>query len=154
MPYITPERRIEMMIGSESACAGDLTYQLTMICNLYLAELPKFDFNRGIAVVVGALEHVKMAVMSSTDHILAVPQKPLHKELWYAVLSYNHADAVEHIIAAFECAKLEFYRRMAAPYEDTKIVQNGDCYPVAPRAVPDADSASVDMKIPASTITP
>lgn len=24
----------------------------------------------------------------------------------------------------------EFYRRYAAPYEDEKIAQNGDCYPV------------------------
>jgi hypothetical protein len=27
-----------------------------------------------------------------------------------------------------ECAKLELYRRLVAPYEDTKIAQHGDVY--------------------------
>ena len=39
---------------------------------------------------------------------------------------YQH---ISEVIGAFECAKLEFYRRMAAPYEDTKIAENGDVYP-------------------------
>lgn len=30
------------------------------------------------------------------------------------------------IIGAIECAKAEFYRRKIAPYEDTKIIENGD----------------------------
>ena len=29
-------------------------------------------------------------------------------------------------ISAIECAKLEFYRRIVAPYEDKKIKENGD----------------------------
>lgn len=29
-------------------------------------------------------------------------------------------------VGVLECCKLEFYRRVAAPYEDTKIEQNGD----------------------------
>lgn len=29
-------------------------------------------------------------------------------------------------IAAFECAKLEFYRRVVVPYEEKKIKENGD----------------------------
>ena len=35
---------------------------------------------------------------------------------------------INNIIGALECAKLEFYRRLAAPYEDTKIQENGDVY--------------------------
>lgn len=30
------------------------------------------------------------------------------------------------LIAEVECAKLEFYRRVVAPYEDQKIFDNGD----------------------------
>lgn len=37
---------------------------------------------------------------------------------------------VNDIVGALECAKLELYRRLAAPYEDEKIKQNGDVYPV------------------------
>lgn len=32
------------------------------------------------------------------------------------------------LIGALESAKLEFYRRKVAPYEDTKIGQQGDVY--------------------------
>ncbi len=38
---------------------------------------------------------------------------------------YQHLNA---IIGALECAKLELYRRVAAPYEDVKITENGDVY--------------------------
>ncbi len=35
---------------------------------------------------------------------------------------------VNDVIGALEGAKLEFYRRVAAPYEDKKIKENGDVY--------------------------
>ena len=36
--------------------------------------------------------------------------------------------AINDVIGVLECAKLEFYRRVAAPYEDKKIDENGDVY--------------------------
>lgn len=36
--------------------------------------------------------------------------------------------AINEAIGALECAKLELYRRLAAPYEDAKAEQNGDVY--------------------------
>lgn len=35
---------------------------------------------------------------------------------------------INEVIGALECAKLEMYRRLAAPYEDKKILENGDVY--------------------------
>jgi hypothetical protein len=35
---------------------------------------------------------------------------------------------LNEVIGVLEAMKLEFYRRMAAPYEDEKIEQNGDVY--------------------------
>jgi len=35
---------------------------------------------------------------------------------------------INDIVGALEGAKLEFYRRIAAPYEDIKIKENGDVY--------------------------
>jgi len=32
------------------------------------------------------------------------------------------------LVGALECAKLELYRRVAAPYEDLKAQENGDAY--------------------------
>lgn len=39
--------------------------------------------------------------------------------------SLNYS-AINDCIGALECAKLELYRRVAAPYEDRKIGENGD----------------------------
>lgn len=58
-------------------------------------------------------------------------------ELNYAItrllISYwgrrdHHYQEINDILGALEGAKLEFYRRVVAPYEDEKIVENGDVY--------------------------
>lgn len=38
-------------------------------------------------------------------------------------LNYAH---INEVIGALECTKLELYRRIASPYEDKKILENGD----------------------------
>lgn len=35
---------------------------------------------------------------------------------------------INDVIGALEGAKLEFYRRIVVPYEDRKIIENGDVY--------------------------
>lgn len=35
---------------------------------------------------------------------------------------------INEVVGVLECAKLEFYRRIAAPYEDVKREENGDVY--------------------------
>ncbi len=35
---------------------------------------------------------------------------------------------VNEAVGALECAKMEFYRRIAAPYENLKMAQNTDVY--------------------------
>lgn len=37
-------------------------------------------------------------------------------------------DRLNAAIGILECAKLELYRRVAAPYEDKKIIANGDVF--------------------------
>ena len=41
---------------------------------------------------------------------------------------------INDAIGALECAKLELYRRVVSPYEDTKIKENGDVY--SPEIIP------------------
>lgn len=36
---------------------------------------------------------------------------------------------INDVVGALEGAKLEFYRRVAVPYENDKIKENGDVYP-------------------------
>jgi hypothetical protein len=41
----------------------------------------------------------------------------------------DHGESYQHyndIIGVLECAKMEFYRRKIVPYEDIKILSNGD----------------------------
>ena len=40
----------------------------------------------------------------------------------------RYAD-INEAIGVLECAKLEFYRKLAAPYEDNKAHQNGEVFP-------------------------
>ncbi len=46
----------------------------------------------------------------------------LHKELEKRGLNYQNAN---NLIGALECAKLEFYRTIIAPYENIKMDENG-----------------------------
>lgn len=39
-----------------------------------------------------------------------------------------HYARINELIGALECAKLELYRRVAVPYEDAKIKENGDVF--------------------------
>ena len=41
---------------------------------------------------------------------------------------YRYED-LNRIMGVLECAKAEFYRRIIAPYEETKKMTNGDVYP-------------------------
>jgi hypothetical protein len=40
----------------------------------------------------------------------------------------HYAD-IARAVTALECAKMELYRKVAAPYEDVKAAENGDVYP-------------------------
>ena len=47
-----------------------------------------------------------------------------------AMLEDVRYSKINSLIGVLECAKLELYRRVAAPYEDDKIESNGDVYQV------------------------
>lgn len=49
---------------------------------------------------------------------------------WYISEKGKNYSTLNEVIGVLECAKLELYRRVAAPYEDIKIDENGDVYTV------------------------
>ena len=49
----------------------------------------------------------------------------IHEYLRQHITSYA---TINDVLGALEGAKLEFYRRVAAPYENAKLAQNGDVY--------------------------
>ena len=46
---------------------------------------------------------------------------------YYKDIGHSYV-AINDIIGSLECAKAEFYRRVAVPYEEEKIKENGDVY--------------------------
>ena len=46
----------------------------------------------------------------------------------YLVTEGLRYETINTIIGALECCKMEMYRRIAVPYEDIKIAENGDVY--------------------------
>lgn len=81
----------------------------------YIDKARRHEINRDIALVSvkGPGELNYLFTLLALDYIDANGN------------SYQH---INDVIGALEGAKLEFYRRHAAPYEDTKIKQNGDVY--------------------------
>jgi hypothetical protein len=51
--------------------------------------------------------------------------KLIRRYLRRKTMSYN---SLNEVLGVLESAKLEFYRRIVAEYEDIKINQNGDVY--------------------------
>ena len=81
------------------------------------------------------MPYIEPAIRQRMD--LGILQPTTAGELNYAItrmclkyikhpLNYSH---INELVGVLECAKLELYRRLAAPYEDRKIAENGDVYP-------------------------
>lgn len=51
----------------------------------------------------------------------------INKYLDYDSRGFDY-QSINTVIGVLECAKLELYRRIAVPYEDKKIEENGDVY--------------------------
>lgn len=101
MPYIKPEDRVHF-VDMRAAFADAL---------LYVEDsAPAGVLNFAITSLVD--EYLASAVRESDD--LTAPGYALYNE----------------VVGVLECAKLELYRRLAAPYEDRKIAANGDVYTV------------------------
>lgn len=46
----------------------------------------------------------------------------------YVELNNLNYGSINDVVGVLECAKLELYRRLAAPYENKKKKRNGDVY--------------------------
>ena len=80
-------------------------------------------------------EATKDTISSHMEEVVSTIVNPGH--LNYAITSlinqyYKDTGpsyvAINDIIGSLECAKAEFYRRVAVPYEEEKIKENGDVY--------------------------
>lgn len=80
------------------------------------------------------MPYVEQSIRSALNHNYTRPQSP--GELNYVLTEHIReylGDSPNYrrfndVIGALECAKLELYRRMVAPYENKKCSENGDVY--------------------------
>ena len=54
--------------------------------------------------------------------------KIINNYLYSSGLSYSK---INDVMGVLECAKLELYRRVAVPYENAKLAENGDVFSVS-----------------------
>jgi len=81
----------------------------------YITERDREFFDKSLQEIVNDL-----ATAGDLNYCITVLCNKFLNEIRYANLN--------EVIGCLECAKLEFYRRMVAPYEDIKSRQNGDVY--------------------------
>lgn len=74
-----------------------------------------------------ASDHALMFVLQTGD--LDTPGKEPQTQEEFDALRREVSLRMAGALGAVECAKLEFMRRVVAPYEDGKILANGDVYP-------------------------
>ena len=84
----------------------------------YIKSENRKKYEKSLQVLLGIL---KTLPPEEVDGELNYVVTKILKEIY--PLRYYH---INKAIGVLECAKLEFYRRVAAPYEDIKIKESGD----------------------------
>ena len=84
----------------------------------YITQEERLQYDRILEEIIPIL---KEKPAESVDGHLNYIVTRIIKEVY--PLRYYH---INKAMGVLECIKHEFYRRVAAPYEDTKIEQNGD----------------------------
>jgi hypothetical protein len=138
LPYIPKDDRTR--VASNGATnPGELNYELTLAIRGHLRALAPLKYEQ-VNGVVSALEWVK----ATANVPLKWPDDPLREALHRICVRYiayksdphmatstygfHRVTAERDAVGAIECCKLEFYRRVAVPYEERKIKTNGDVY--------------------------
>lgn len=90
----------------------------------YIAPEKRTSLDLAIKEVTNALAKLEMDEETNNfeGNLNYVISSIINKS--YAV-SYRD---INDVIGVLECVKLEYYRRVAAPYEDQKAFDNGDVY--------------------------
>ena len=144
MPYIRPEDRERLtppegMVADFPKTAGELNYLVSVrikkaisgsrsyaLFNDIIAELDAAKGAVGVGARIEGLagEFADMAfkfVFATTDlETLEIEAGEVEED--------ERKQRMFSAIGALEAAKLEFYRRVVAPYEDQKMLDNGDVY--------------------------
>ena len=85
----------------------------------YIKENKREKFDEGLSLIFESLDFDNYE--GELNYIIACMSS-------YLLVGATNYQRINGLIGALECAKLELYRRVAVPYEDQKIKENGDVY--------------------------
>lgn len=84
----------------------------------------KQEFRRRLEnILISMIIYLRKESIEDRDGIMNYTISTLMSHMY----KVNYKD-INAAVGVLECVKLEMYRRVAAPYEDTKIIENGDVY--------------------------
>lgn len=89
----------------------------------YIAQEHREQLEKSINQLIADINAVTGHNQKLNGNINYVISTLLNK--FYTLYGY---DSINNAIGVLECAKLEFYRKVAAPYENQKEFENGSVY--------------------------
>jgi len=89
----------------------------------YITQKKKLEIEPGLSIASDGIETTGDLCFAIYWLMMSYGLYPPGKETVGPAMTF---DSASKAITACECAKLEFYRRYVAPYEDKKIEENGD----------------------------
>ena len=93
----------------------------------YIKKSQQMKYDEAISKIVHELNLEGVTAMYPSGHLNYIISKIINDTLKRQGLRYQN---INSIIGALDCCKMELYRRIASPYEDLKIQENGDVYDV------------------------
>ena len=93
----------------------------------YIKKLKQKKYDDAIDKIVHELNVEGVTAIYPSGHLNYIISKIINDTLKRQGLRYQN---INSIICALDCCKMELYRRIASPYEDLKIQENGDVYDV------------------------
>lgn len=89
----------------------------------YIVQTKRDQLDPAIETLVSQLVVLETDARNNMEGNVNYVITKLLKTIYESELSYR---SVNDVIGVLECAKLEFYRTVAAPYESQKSFENGD----------------------------
>lgn len=142
MPYIKKKDRVSVITDGPTN-AGELNYTLT---NAYILHLAGSTFNYStLNNIIGALDN---ALSIFLDDGMFDPGRDSSLTLTFSRIITGYVERQcagyepdvrddvigtvrDDVVGSVRCCQLELYRRIISPYEETKIRENGDVFPLS-----------------------
>lgn len=124
MPYIPKDDRHALITERESENPGELTYLLTLAIFEAEREGTKIAYNEGKGVIAGYLRNKPERFATFAEVLGAISAAEME---YYRRRGVNRQGNFQPT-AFLGTLRSWFYYEHVAPYEDEKIIENGDCF--------------------------